>query len=239
LVLRKVLFYAISTNALGNILAIAFQGSPLQAQTLTPDQLELPPEIIENSPVLQRWSDAVPDVDHDIRHDPSFKTRWRLGYSYFPDNGDRSGVGLGVEDLFIDPSLPITFSAAGNTTFDGDRADFAARANYYLLPLGSRINIAPTVGYQTFSSENNNREYNREGLEIGAKIQLNLSRSGASNITLSQQFVNLSGEQEMGITTLSTGYAISKQWRIVTEIQKHNSTAAKENRVGLFLEWMP
>ncbi len=236
--MKKVLFYT-AANILVNTVAIAAQGLPLQAQTLTPDQLELPPEIIENSPVLQRWSDAVPDLGYDIRHDPSFKTRWRLGYGYFPANGDRSGISVGVEDLFIKPSFPVTFSAAGNTTFDGDRADFAARANYYLLPLGSRINIAPTVGYQTFSSENHNRKYDREGLEIGAKIQLNLSRSGASNITLSQQFVNLSGDQEMGITTLSTGYAISKQWRIATEIQKHNSTAAKESRVGLFLEWMP
>lgn len=220
---------------LGNAMAIAAISAPVSAQTLTPEQLELPPELIESSPVLQRWSEEVPDVLSNIRNEPSFKTRVRLGYGFYPSNDDRSGVSVGVEDIFFSKSLPLTLSAEGHTTFDGDRSNVAARLNYYLLPLGSRINIAPTLGYQAFSGEN----YDRDGLEVGGKIQLNLSRSGASNISLSQQFVNVSGDEEMGITTLGAGYAITKQLRLATEIQKHNSSAAKESRVGFFVEWMP
>ncbi|MGB2925145.1 MAG: hypothetical protein WBB82_07575 [Limnothrix sp.] len=218
----------------GSVLAIA-TAAPLSAQTLTPEQLDLPPETIENSPVLQRWSEEVPNVLSNIRNEPSFKTRVRLGYSHHPSNDGRGGISGGVEDVFFSKTLPLTLSAEGHTTFDGDRSNIAARANYYLFPLGNRVNMAPTVGYQHFSGE----DYEREGLELGGKIMLNLSRSGASNITLSQQFVNIGDGEEMGITTLGAGYAVTKQLRLATEIQKHNSTEAKESRVGFFVEWMP
>ncbi|BAW97314.1 hypothetical protein NIES970_22650 [[Synechococcus] sp. NIES-970] len=219
---------------LGSILAITWP-LPSLAQPLSPDQLDLSPEIFEQSPVLQRWSQEIPDVRQNIRHEPSFRTRWRLGYVQFPSNGQQGGLGLGVEDLFLTETLPLTLSAEGHTSFNGDRSQVAARANYYLLPLGSRFNIAPTLGYQSFSGE----DYRRAGLEVGAKMQLSLSRSGASTLSLSQQFVNLGTAEEMGVTTLGAGYAFSRQWRAATEIQKHNSTAAKESKVGFFLEWMP
>lgn len=223
-----------STIVLGGAWAIA-ASLPLTAQTLTPEQLDLPPETLENSPVLQRWSKEIPDVLSNIRNEPSFKTRWRLGYAQFPSTDHQGGVSAGVEDLFLTQTLPLTLSAAGQTTFAGDRRDLAARLNYYLLPMGNRFNLAPTVGYQTLVGE----DYHREGLELGAKLQLNLSRSGAANVTLSQQFVNLSGAAQLGVTTLGAGYAFSHQWRFATEIQKHNSTAAKDSRVGFLLEWMP
>ncbi len=229
------MFKALSGSIALSFGAIATVPIATTAQTLTPDQLNLDPEIVETSPIIQEWTNEVPDVLEEIRHDPSFTTRWRIGFSSFPSNDKRSGWSLGVEDLFIKDSLPLTFSAEGNSTFDGDRHQFAARANYYLLPLGSRVNIAPTLGYQTFSGEG----YDRDGLEVGGKIQLNLSRSGASTISISQQFVNLSGDDEMGITTLGAGYAFAEHLRLATEIQKHNSTAAKESRVGIFLEFLP
>ncbi|WP_223209974.1 hypothetical protein [Picosynechococcus sp. NKBG042902] len=220
---------------LANSLAIAFAPLGL-AQTLTPEQLDLPPETFDNSPVLQRWSEeGIPDVLHSIRHEPSFQTRWRLGYAQFPSNDHQGGISVGVEDIFVKPDFPLTLSAEGHTLFSGDRTQVAARANYYLLPLGNRFNIAPSLGYQSFSGP----DYEREGLEVGAKLQLNLSRSGASNISLSQQFVNLATPEEMGITTLGAGYAFTSHWRAATEIQKHNSSAAKESKVGFFLEWMP
>ncbi|MBV5260812.1 hypothetical protein FLX56_20560 [Synechococcus moorigangaii CMS01] len=220
---------------LGSGLAIALAPMAL-AQTLTPEQLDLSPEAFENSPVLQQWSqEGIPDVLQSIRHEPSFQTRWRLGYVQFPSNDRQGGISVGVEDIFFEETLPLTLSAEAHTAFSGDRTQVAARTNYYLFPLGSRFNIAPTLGYQAFSGE----DYERDGLEVGAKVQLNLSRSGASTISLSQQFVNLATSEEMGVTTLGAAYAFARQWRAATEIQKHNSTAAKESKVGFFLEWMP
>ncbi|MEL6882573.1 MAG: hypothetical protein AAFP09_18765, partial [Cyanobacteria bacterium J06607_10] len=45
------------------------------AEPVTADSLNLPPDVVEQSPVLQRWLNEVPDVADDIRHDPSFATR--------------------------------------------------------------------------------------------------------------------------------------------------------------------
>jgi len=43
--------------------------------------LDLPEHIIQESPALQRWLKEVPDILEDIKHDPSFKTRFRLGFT--------------------------------------------------------------------------------------------------------------------------------------------------------------
>lgn len=224
----------LSCVVLGCLVAIAPASKSL-GQALPPEQLDLPPEILENSPVLQRWTEfGVPDVLQTIRDDPSFPTRFRLGYAQFPSNDQRGGISVGVEDIFFQKTLPLTLSAEGHTTFDGDHAQIAARLNYYLFPLGNQVNIAPTVGYQAFSGT----DY-EDGLEVGLKVQLSLSRSGASTISLSQQFVNVGTAEEVGVTTLNAAYALSHQWRAATEIQKHHSSAAKERKVAFFLEWMP
>lgn len=66
--------------------------SPPQPETTgnsAAQELDLSPELIEGSPVLQRWLEEVPNVLDDIRNDPSFRTRVRLGYSQFPQRGKR------------------------------------------------------------------------------------------------------------------------------------------------------
>jgi hypothetical protein len=54
-----------------------------QPQNPNASDLDLSPEAIKNSPVLQRWLRQVPHILDDIANDPSFRTRWRLGYSFF------------------------------------------------------------------------------------------------------------------------------------------------------------
>ncbi len=53
---------------------------------------------IEDSSVLQRWQRQVPNVLEDIKNDPSFRNRLRLGFNRF---STRNGVNIGVEDVFI------------------------------------------------------------------------------------------------------------------------------------------
>jgi hypothetical protein len=82
-------------------------------------QLNISPEIIEESPVLQRWLEEIPDVLEEIRHDPSFATRIRFGYSYFSSTDQRSGFHGGLEDLFLGKT-GLTISGEYQQTFDGD-----------------------------------------------------------------------------------------------------------------------
>ncbi len=198
------------------------------------EELDLSPEIIENSPVLQRWLEEVPNVLEDIRNDPSFRTRLRLGYSNFPSNDDASGINVGVEDVFIGRS-GLTVSGDYQASFNGDRETFGADLRYYVLPLGSYINVAPLVGYRNIESN----DYSTDGVNVGARLMLALSRTGAADVSLTQSFVSPGSSDEVGITTLSFGYAVTQNLRLSTDIQKQNSREEKDSRVGIVLEWMP
>ena len=206
--------------------------TPTQTQ-LTEDSLDLSPEIMENSPVLQRWRKEVPDLLEEIKNDPSFRTRIRLGYNQFPSSNNTSGLGIGIEDLFIGKSS-LTLSGDYETSFS-NRQSGGVHANYYLLPLGSYINIAHVLGYRYIQTN----DYHTQGMNVGAKIMLALSRSGAADLAFSQSFISPGSDNEVGISTLSVGYALSNNLRISTDLQQQNSRAQKDNQVGLYLEWMP
>ncbi|NES87707.1 MAG: hypothetical protein F6K10_43865, partial [Moorea sp. SIO2B7] len=96
------------------------------------------------------------------------------------------------------------------------------------------LNIAPMVGYRYLESNN----YSTDGVNVGARLMLSLSRTGAADISLTQSFVSPGGREEVGITTLSFGYAITNNLRLSTDIQKQNSRKDKDSRVGIVLEWM-
>ena len=68
------------------------------------NSIDLSPEIINGSPVLQKWLNGIPDVMSDIKNDPSFRTRVKVGYSQYPSTGQTGGFHLAVDDVFIGKS---------------------------------------------------------------------------------------------------------------------------------------
>lgn len=195
-------------------------------------QIDIDPEIIRNSPVLQRWLQKIPDVGAEIQNDPSFKTRWRLGYSQYPANNQAGGWDVGVSDLLIDRTgLALNANWNNQAQFNSYGADL----NYYLLPLGGYVNLSPVVGYRHLESA----AYNRDGLNLGLKLLLIPARGGGGDIALQQSWVGLGTSEEVGISTLTVGYALTKQLRIAGEIQFQNARESKDSRVGIGLEWMP
>jgi hypothetical protein len=212
------------------------EATPQPQPTLKPaaQELDLSPEIIENSPVLQRWLRQVPNVLDEIRHDPSFRTRVRLGYSQFPSTGQAAGFNVGVEDVFIGRT-GLTVSGDYQRSFNGKRESYGTDLRYYVLPLGSYVNFAPQVGYRNLTTGN----FSTDGVNVGAKLMLALSRTGAADVSLTQSFVSPGNRDEVGITTLSFGYAVTHNLRLSTDIQKQNSREEKDSRVGIVLEWMP
>ena len=204
--------------------------SPVWAET----ELDLDPKIRQESPVLERWLEKIPDIAEDIRRDPSFRTRIRLGYAEFPSRDNSSGVILGVEDVFFGQTS-LTLSGDYQTAFNGKRTAIGANLQYYLLPLGDYVNLAPMVGYRYIQTGN----YSTDGLNLGLKLKLALSRTGAADITVSQSFISPGGDNEVGLTTLSVGYAITSNLRLAADIQAQNSRARKDSSVGILLEWLP
>lgn len=202
-----------------------------QQQTPNPAQLDLSPEVIEGSPVLQRWLRQIPNTLEEIAKDPSFRTRLRLGYSEFQQV---EGVNVGVEDVFIGRT-GLTVSGEYHAAFNVERTAYGGDLRYYVLPLGSYINVAPVVGYRQLETD----AYLTNGVNVGVRLLLVLSRSGAADISLTQSWVAPGTDEEVGLTTLSVGYAFTRNLRLSTDIQQQNARQSKDSRVGIVLEWMP
>jgi hypothetical protein len=221
------------------IAASAQAESPVQQDLTNPPpsaarQLDLDPQILENSSVLQRWTEEIPDVLSEIRNDPSFRTRVRVGYSSFPSSDQAGGIDLGIEDVFVSKTH-LTVSADYQAAFNGIREAYGSELRYYALPLGSLVNVAPVVGYRWLESE----EYSVDGVNLGVRLQLQLSRTGAADIALTQSWVNpASKSEEVGMTTLTFGYALTHQLRLSTDLQRQNASHHKDSRVSIGLEWM-
>ncbi|BAZ43481.1 hypothetical protein NIES4102_04820 [Chondrocystis sp. NIES-4102] len=197
------------------------------------EQLDIPSSLIQQSPTLQRWLKKVPNVLEEIRNDPSFSTRVRIGFTSFPSNEDAGGINLGVEDIFIDRT-GLTISADYYGAKNGDRHAAGVDLHYFLLPLGSYANIAPVVGYRYVQSH----DFNSDGLHLGMRLMLALSRTGGGDLSITQSFVAPTSNQEVGITSLSVGYAIFSDLRLSGDLEWQNSPKNQDSRVGINLEWL-
>lgn len=183
--------------------------------------------------MLQRWRLKVPNVAEDIKNDPSFRTRLRFGYSQFPSSGQALGVYVGVEDAFIGRS-GLTVSGEYRAAFHGRRETVGADLHYYVRPLGRFINFAPVVGYKYIYTS----RYSTDGVNLGARLLLVLSRTGAADISLTQSWVSPGTDEEVGLTTLAIGYAVTNNLRVGTDFQHQNARKHKDNSIGIVLEWM-
>ena len=204
-------------------------------------QFNIPADVMENSPVWQKWVEETPNLLDEIRNKPSFPTRLRIGYSEFPSNNAIGGISVGIEDVFIGKT-PLTFSAKYATSFDEEdsqgnsleRRSVSANLNYYVLPLGGYFNIAPVVGYRSITTN----DYSTDGINLGVRLALPLSPQGAADVFVTQNFVGLGSSNEVGITEITAAYAINKSLRLSTQIEWQNSIQQADSQVSVGLEWM-
>lgn len=230
----------------GNCLLLILSSAPTLAQEAIADQTEdnnstdtetnkidISPEVIEDSPVLQEWLKKVPNVLEEIKHDPAFATRLRFGFTWFPSTDDATGLNVGIEDIFIGRS-GLTISADYQTAFNGDRNAVGADLHYFLFPLGNYINFAPLLGYRYVQSN----DFFTDGVHLGGRLMLSFSRTGGGDISLSQSFISPGGSEEVGITSLSVGYAVTSHFRLSGDIERQNSIEDQDNRFSLNFEWI-
>ena len=193
------------------------------------EELDINPEVIENSPVLQRWQKKVPNVLKEIKNQPSFRTRLRLGYSQLDGN---SGVKVGFEDIFIFDRL--TASGEYQKAFNHKFENYGADLNYYLLPLGGYVNFAALVGYRNLQMSNNETK----GVNLGVKFLLALSRGGGADIAFTRSWVSPGTAEEVILTKLAASYAITNTLRFSTELGEQKANGNKDRQLGFFVEWM-
>jgi hypothetical protein len=196
--------------------------------------LDLDPDVIQDSPVLQDWLRELPDIADEIRNQPSFRTRFRVGYAQFPSNSQATGLYLGVEDVFVIAGSGLTAAASFSRSWNDQRESFGAEVRYYLLPLGSYVNIAPTLGYRSLETPN----YTTNGVDVGFRLMMIPSRGGGADIAVGQRWVAPGNSDEVGITSIAVGYAVTPRLRLSTDLEFQNSRSGQESRLGLLLEWL-
>lgn len=207
------------------------------AQTLAQsnnNSIDIEPEILQGSPVLQKWLKGIPDIQNEIKTAPSFRTRVKVGYSQYPSANQAGGFHLAVDDLFLGQS-GLSASANYNSSATGNRTAYGVDAQYYLFPLGGYVNITPLVGFRHLETD----RYNRDGLNLGAKVMIVGSRGGGADVAISQSWVGFGSPTETGLTTFSVGYALTENLRLSTDIQQQNAKENYDSRVGFGVEWMP
>jgi hypothetical protein len=128
----------------------------------------------------------------------------------------------------------LTISGDYQATFTGARQAGGADLRYYLLPLGGYFNLAPVFGYRYLQTT----RYTTDGLNVGFRVQAVLSRTGAADISLTQTWVAPQQSDEVGLTRLSFGFALTRNLRMSTDVDWQNSKQKKDNRYGISLEWM-
>ena len=205
----------------------------LPESTASDEPLNLPPETIEQSPVLQRWLEEIPDVRLDIRNDPSFRTKLQVGYSFFPSSDSTSGFVVSVDDIFVGDT-PLTVSADYQQNFKGDRTAYGADLHYYVLPLGSYVNLSPIVGYRHADSAD---DYNIDGANLGVRLRFVPSRTGAADVTVDQSWV-VGDSEGLSVTHLNFGYAVTSNLRLSTDLEWQSTADEGDSRVGVNLEWL-
>lgn len=178
----------------------------------------------QDSPVLQRWQQQIPNILTDIENDPSFRTRWRLG---LVENYQQGGINIGIEDIFLGDRLTLSGDYQS-----GSPSSYGAELRYYLLPLGNYVNAAPIVGYRQINSSG----LITSGVRVGGRVQVVLSRPSAADIALSQTWVAPGSSQEIAITNLALGYAITRNLRVGTQWQIESRGGKSDRRWGIFVE---
>jgi hypothetical protein len=186
--------------------------------------IDVPPAV-QSSPTLQKWLKQTPDVRSDIRDDPAFRTKLRVGYV-------KPGLQIGWEDQRLGQTrMTSSFGYEGNFA---DRQSLGADLHYQLLPLGSVVNFAPTIGVRRIVRNDDGLT----GLNLGWRARVNLSRGGGADLVWDQSFVAPGQKQETGVTKLSVGYAIAPHWRIAADWQRQQSHTARDRRFGVAIEWL-
>lgn len=204
-----------------------------RADSKIPKDINIPPAIIQNSPVLQKWLQEVPNVLKDIYRDPSFRTHFNFGLVVFPSSQDTTGIKIALQDLFLGRT-GFTLSADYQTSFNGDRVSTGGDLHYFLLPLGSYVNFAPLIGYRYLQSD----EFNQDGVNLGLRLILALSRTGAADISLAQSFVAPGSDQEVGLFSVAIGYSISSRVRLSTSWETQNSRYREDNAFSIGLQYL-
>jgi hypothetical protein len=202
------------------------RASPVWAEpSTTALDLELDANLIQSSPVLQRWLEDPPDLLSEMQNTPVLPTRIQAAV-------ETSAWSIGLQDLRIGQRL--TLSGDYRQSFD-DPEDYqlSSSLRYYLSPLGNRFNLAPQIGYAQVEQA----DRSLSGLQLGAFVVIALAPKSA-DITLSYNWID-STNQSGTLAQITTAYALNASTRLAARYRWQNSTLSQDRNFAFVLEWTP
>ncbi len=216
--------------SLGQLLLAAGAG---RAEPVTdiPAQLEdvesangLDAELVDSSPVLQRWLEETPNLLDEIRNTPAVPFRLRGGLA-----SNREWT-AGAEDIPLYDRL--TLSGDYRAAFDEQSdIEFGASLRYYLLRRGSYFNIAPQLGFRHLDLADNLTE----GVLVGLVGTIALA-PGTADLVVTYGLLDPLASDEATLGSVTTAYHLSPELRIAGQVNWRNTINQNDIAVGVLLE---
>ncbi len=224
--------------ALFSLLGITLWGlpgyaAPDKVPSTAADDLNLEQDLLQRSPVLKRWLDSPPNVLNDIENTPAFPTKFKIGVANVPSRENDYELALGAEDIFLGKS-GFTLSAEYRQSLNQNIHNtnlWGGNIRYYLVPLGSYVNLAPQVGYTSLRLEG--AEF--QGPALGGKLVFALAQT--ADVTLTETVILPSQGPTVGRTQLSFGYALSPAMRVSADIDFINAPTRQDTSFGINIEF--
>ncbi|MCY7323855.1 MAG: hypothetical protein LH660_19145 [Phormidesmis sp. CAN_BIN36] len=198
----------------------------------TASPLDLDPKTINDNPILHRWIDNVPNIAADIENDPNFRTRMGVQYLSVRSSHHAPSFNVSIKDLRLGhthATINADFHIASN-----NYQTWGTDLHYYVYPPGSYINITPVAGYRNLKTN----FHSTSGTNLGFRLLLVLTRGGGADISFTQTWIAPGSDEEAGLSTLSFGYALNKQVRLSTNLQRQNTKRGVNSHIGVGIEWM-
>ncbi|NJK62046.1 MAG: hypothetical protein HC921_04575 [Synechococcaceae cyanobacterium SM2_3_1] len=200
----------------------------LETSTTTALDLGQHQDLVHDSPVLRRWLEEPPDLLQEIRNTPVVPTRLQVSLQ-------STTWSLGVEDLRLGDRFTLSGDYQQSRERSADQG-YGSLLRYYIAPRGSRMNLAPQVGYRAIQEA----DRSLSGPQFGAFVLLALAPQ-AADLTLSYSWLT---PKEVGVdtatlATITAAYALSPSTRIAARYQRRNSTISQDGTFGVVLEWIP
>ena len=195
-----------------------------EAEALGAGDRGLDAELIESSPVLQRWLEAPPDILDEIRNRPAVPFRLRAGLA-----SNREWT-AGAEDIPIWHRL--TLSGDYRAAFDDQRdIEFGSSVRYYLRRRGAYFNIAPDLGFRRLDLADNVSE----GLSVGLVGTISLAPRTA-DLVVTYRLLEPASAAEATLGSVVAAYHLSPEIRLAGQANWRNSNNQNDLAAGIFLE---
>ncbi|MEM9569059.1 MAG: hypothetical protein AAF974_12210 [Cyanobacteria bacterium P01_E01_bin.34] len=182
-------------------------------------------DVLDDSPVWERWRDDLPNVLDDIRNTPALPPRVRLGLA-----SNREWQ-VGAEDitLYDRAFMRGHYRAAFDEQSD---EEYGVDVGYYLFPRGNHFNVSPLLGFRHLDLG----DRINDGVNVGLVGTIALA-PGTADLAVSYSLLDPFAEDEATLGSVTAAYHLTRRLRLASQVNWRHSVGADDIAVGVFFEF--